>query len=221
LIGASKDTDPEDTIGNVGDDYPIYYVSWDEAVAFCRKLTEQERSAGRLPAGYEYRLPTEAEWEYACRAGTTEATYAGKMEIKGKFNAPVLDAIAWYGGNSGVGFELKNGADSSGWSEKQYPHERAGTRAVAAKAANRWGLHDMLGNVWEWCADHWHDGYRGAPDDDSAWVDAGVDAGAASRVFRGGSWFADARYVRAACRNHAHPADRGDSLGFRCARVQA
>ena len=77
----------------------------------------------------------------------------------------------------------------------------------------------MLGNVWEWCGDDWHDTYNGAPTDGSAWVDA--DGGAASRVIRGGSWGSVARNVRAACRNPLAPTIRGDSLGFRCARVQS
>jgi formylglycine-generating enzyme required for sulfatase activity len=164
-------------------------------------------------------LPSEAQWEYACRAGSHDATYAGPMEILGDINAPVLDAIAWYGGNSGVEYDLKRGHDSTGWLEKQYPHAKAGSRIVKQKLPNRWGLYDMLGNVWEWCADEWHGNYDGAPTDGSAWI-ADSD-GTADRVVRGGSWHSDARFVRSAYRGRFPPSNRNDSIGFRGARVLA
>jgi formylglycine-generating enzyme required for sulfatase activity len=168
----------------------------------------------------ELRLPTEAEWEYACRAGTTTALYTSDIEILGERNASALDPIAWYGGNSGVDFELDNGWDSSDWDEKQYPHTRAGTRPVGLKDVNPWGLCDMLGNVWEWCADHWHDSYNGAPVDGTAWIDS--DAGAGTRrVLRGGSWNSFARSVRSAYRHAFDPGIRYYIIGFRCVRVQA
>jgi formylglycine-generating enzyme required for sulfatase activity len=189
---------------------PVEQVSFEDVQAFLDKLNA-------LVPGLDLGLPSEAQWEYACRAETDTATYAGDMRIVGERNAPVLDAIAWYGGNSGVGFELDNGYDSSEWKEKQYEHTRAGTRPVAQKAANPWGLYDMLGNVWEWCGDRWHDSYKGAPTDGSAWIDPG---GAANRVVRGGSWISDARFVRAAFRYRHDPAVRDDDIGFRCARVQ-
>jgi formylglycine-generating enzyme required for sulfatase activity len=84
---------------------------------------------------------------------------------------------------------------------------------------NQWGLHEMHGNIWEWCEDHWHNNYNGAPQDGSAWLDSG--AAAALRVFRGGSWIDGARDVRAAMRARVDPAFRIDDLGFRCARVQS
>jgi formylglycine-generating enzyme required for sulfatase activity len=189
---------------------PVEQVSFEDVRGFLDKLNGLVPDLGLT-------LPSEAQWEYACRAGTETATYAGDMRIVGERNVPVLDAIAWYSGNSGVGFELDNGYDSSDWKEKQYDHTRAGTRPVAQKAANPWGLYDMLGNVWEWCDDRWHDSYRGAPTDGSAWIDPG---GAADRVVRGGSWINIARLVRAAFRNGYDPAFGYDLLGFRCARVQ-
>jgi formylglycine-generating enzyme required for sulfatase activity len=195
-------------------DRPVENVSWHDAKGFI------ERINGRV-SGLNLTLPTEAQWEYACRAGTDTATYAGPMPILGERNAPALDPIAWYGGNSGVDFDLDNGFDSSGWPEKQYPHTRAGTRPVARNHVNAWGLYDMLGNVWEWCADTWHGDYTGAPTDGSAWIDAAPGGnGEAWRVVRGGSWGDFARIVRAAYRGHIDPTVRDNSLGFRCARVQ-
>jgi formylglycine-generating enzyme required for sulfatase activity len=175
------------------------------------------RTLNGLVNGLNLTLPSEAQWEYACRAGTAQATYAGEMRILGDNNAPVLDAIAWYGGNSGVDFDLDNGHDSSDWTDKQYPHTTAGTRPVGLKTPNTWGLHDMLGNVFEWCEDQWHDTYEGAPLDGSAWVGSG---GSTNRGLRGGSWGLDARFVRAAFRFHRGPSLRDLSVGFRCARVQ-
>ncbi|MEE8525992.1 MAG: SUMF1/EgtB/PvdO family nonheme iron enzyme, partial [Thermoanaerobaculia bacterium] len=129
------------------------------------------------------------------------------------YNAPVLDAIAWYGGNSGVDFELEDGWDSSDWPEKQYPHVFAGTRPVAKKAPNPWGLYDMLGNVHEWCSDFWADSYEGAEIVDPSGPEKG-----SSRVIRGGSWISVARDVRAAYRDRYDPGYRDDGLGFRLAR---
>jgi len=192
---------------------PVEQVSYEDVQMFLQKLNARVE-------GLNLSLPSEAQWEYACRAGTTAATWAGDLTIMGDNNAPVLDKIAWYGGNSGVGFELENGYDSSGWAGKQYEHMRAGTHPVGEKAANPWGLHDMLGNVWEWCADIWHDNYAGAPEDGSAWLATEAPGGAANRVIRGGSWYFEARFVRAASRHRSGPGFRGDSLGFRCARVQ-
>jgi formylglycine-generating enzyme required for sulfatase activity len=192
---------------------PVEGASFDDVQGFLSRINAD------VP-GLELGLPSEAQWEYACRAGTGTATYAGEMQILGESNAPVLDTIAWYGGNSGVGFELDNGYDSSSWHGKQHAHERAGTRPVGMKAPNSWGLCDMLGNVNEWCIDHWHDSYDGVPADGSAWIDSGK--GAANRVIRGGSWLDDARDVRAAYRSYdGDPAYRSADLGFRCTRVQA
>lgn len=186
---------------------PVEQVSWDDAKLFLKQL-------GYRISGFQPRLPTEAEWEYACRAGTETTTYAGPMKILGTNNAPVLDPIAWYGGNSGEGFELDNGADSSGWEEKQYPHTRAGTRPVGLKKPNPWGLHDMLGNVWEWCED-WYGGY------DTVGLENPLGSTKGRyRVLRGGSWSNGAGNGRAASRHLSDPSRRGSSLGFRLARSQ-
>ena len=190
---------------------PVERVSWDDVQKFLDQIN------GRFPE-LNLGLPSEAQWEYACRARTETAIYTGELAILGQCNAPALHPIAWYGGNSGVDFDLPEGEDSSSWPEKQYPHTRAGTRLVKLKRANPWGLYDMLGNVLEWTQDHWHDDYRGAPTDGLAWER--TEAGA-SRVIRGGSWRDDARHVRAASRGGSDPGGRNGFLGFRCARVQA
>ena len=189
---------------------PVEQVSWDDVQDFLRQINARVPSLNLV-------LPSEAQWEHACRAGTETAIYTGEIAILGENNAPALDPIAWYGGNSGVDFDLPSGYDSSeDWPEKQYPHVRAGTCPVKLKQANPWGLYDVLGNVWEWTQDYWHDGYQGAPTDGSAWE---AEAGA-GRVFRGGSWLSDARDVRAACRGWDDPGFLSFDLGFRCARVQ-
>ncbi|MCP3957142.1 MAG: formylglycine-generating enzyme family protein [bacterium] len=189
---------------------PVEQVSWEDCRAWLEALNE------RVP-GLGARLPTEAEWEYACRAGTQTSTYAGELEILGANNAPLLDEVAWYGGNSGVGFELDNGWDSSDWPDKQYAHERAGSHPVGEKEPNDWGLHDMLGNVWEWCEDAWD---YGTPYDSADPVRDPVGHKGSGRVVRGGSWDSPARDVRAAARLAYVPGNRYDYLGFRLARGQ-
>jgi formylglycine-generating enzyme required for sulfatase activity len=187
---------------------PVESVSWKDCVTFMDRLNEQVPGLGLS-------LPTEAEWEYACRAGTETATYAGALVIKGERNAPMLDEIAWYGGNSGVDFELDDGHDSSNWPEKQYPHKKAGTHPVGLKRANAWGLYDMLGNVWEWCADR----YGGYSNEEV--VDPAGPLQGDAHIIRGGSWVVNARGVRSAYRDSSSPDFRNCDLGFRCARVQA
>ena len=119
---------------------PAERVSWEDCQGFIQALNQR---SPLLAA----RLPSEAEWEYACRAGTSTATWLGDLEIVGERNAPLLDAIAWYGGNCGVGFELNNGYDLTKWKERHHADSPGGSHPVAQKAANPWGLYDMLGNV--------------------------------------------------------------------------
>ena len=188
---------------------PMESVSWEEVQEFLTRIN------ARFP-GLGLSLPTEAQWECACRAGTETALYTGPIEIVGLNNAPALDGIAWYGGNSGVGYELEEGYDSSDWVEKQYDFGRTGTREVKGKSPNGWGLYDMLGNVWEWCADGRREYEAGVHEDPMGPLEAGAE-----RVVRGGSWHYSARHVRAAFRYQCNPDDRYGFLGFRCARVQS
>jgi formylglycine-generating enzyme required for sulfatase activity len=188
-------------------DRPVESVSWEDCQEFLALINQQ------VP-GLELVLPTEAQWEYACRAGTQTATYAGDLRILGESNAPALDAIAWYGGNSGVDFELDNGWNSSEWPEKQYEHTRAGSHPVTRKQPNPWGLYDMLGNVSEWCSD-WYGDYS-----DEIAIDPSGPADGSQRVLRGASWIDSARMMRSARRSAIEPVSRNGPFGFRCARVQ-
>ncbi len=156
---------------------PVINVTWDDAQAYCEWLS--------LKTGKKYRLPAEAEWEFAAKGGILSKgyTFAGG-------NDP--DKEVWYGGNSG-----------------------AQTHPVGEKTANELGLLDMSGNVWEWCADNWHDNYAGAPVDGSTWTQNGDNS---SRVLRGGAWGSSADYCRPGDRHRSHPVDWDSDRGFRLAR---
>ena len=184
-------------------DRPVECVSWEDCQEFLGRLNEL------LGRGANFRLPSEAEWEYACRAGTSSALYTGGLTLVGANNGPELDGIAWYGGNSGVGYDLAESHDGSGWPEKQYEFSGCGSRRVKMKGCNSWGLYDMLGNVWEWCGD-WYGDYDVEQSDDPFGASSG-----SVRVIRGGGWFSDARRVRAAYRDRDAPGRAGNSLGFR------
>lgn len=191
------------------DDRPVESVTWDEATTFCQTLSKT------LP-GCAVSLPSEREWEYACRAGTKTATYAGDVRIVGDADVPELDAIAWYAGNAGVDFELQNRVAFPWFEPKQSGDRTGGTHPVKLKRPNAWGLYDMLGNVWEWCTDAWSD-----PGQLRMSVEAETTAYAAvRRVVRGGSWINKAPSVRSAGRSRSGPSWCSPDLGFRC-RVQS
>lgn len=154
-----------------GENLPVDSVSWDEAMAFCARLTEM--------TGTKYRLPSEAEWEYVCRAGST-GDHSGELGL-----------MAWYDANA-------NNI----------------THPVGQLEPNAWGVHDMHGNLWEWCEDAWHDNYEGAPSDGRAWLSEGD---LSLRVLRGGSWDFNSSFCRSAFRNRDRAGDRSFYFGLRVA----
>jgi len=206
-VSSKKGDDPSKLIGLQSEQVVMYFVNHSEAEDWCAAAS---RHAG--VRGWRVTLPSEAQWEYACRAGTGGMTYAGDFTIKGKNNAPGLDAIAWYAGNSSKGYSGK-GWDTKGFEETQYPSVTAGPRRVGQKQANDWGLDDMLGNVFEWCGD-WYGGYPMRSVTDPMGASSG-----ANRVIRGGSWNGNAASSRAAYRNALEPGIRSIDLGFRPALV--
>ncbi len=199
LIGMSREAGPDAYLMNEDGDLPIYFVSWLDATEFCRRLTVRERAAGRLPGHYAYRLPTEAEWEYASRAGSRGATYADSIGPSGD-HANSLNDLAWYSANSADGYAGR------GW---RVDGKLAGPRRVATKLPNSWGLYDMLGNVWEWCRD-WYGPYPGGTLRDPTGPVTGQ-----LRVNRGGSFGSAAADERASRRAGNPPAEASAFRGFR------
>ena len=190
----------EDVMGNNPSNFktsgkraPVEQVSWEEAKEFCKRLNERERKAGRLPKGYEYSLPTEAQWEYACRAGT-ETPFA--------FGSSLSSRQANFDGNYPYG-----GASKGPYLEK--------TTEVGSYSPNAWGLYDMHGNVYEWCED-WYGDYPAGPVTNPSGPPSG-----SSRVLRGGSWDDRALPCRSASRSRSAPSSRRNDIGFRLALSSA
>ena len=173
-----------------GPDHPIYFVSHAEAEEFCRRLTEEERKAGRLQPGWDYRLPSEAQWEFACRAGKTTIT-------------PFGDRLSSNDANFD-GTKPFNGASAG-------PYRRETTK-VGSYRANPWGLHDMHGNVWEWCRDGYNEKLTGG-------VEPVGKSSGRQWVTRGGCWHNSGFECLPANRGVGRTDSRGSGLGFRVALV--
>ncbi|NEQ55639.1 MAG: formylglycine-generating enzyme family protein [Leptolyngbya sp. SIO3F4] len=165
-----------------GKDLPVEQVSWFEAVEFCQRLSKHTRNT--------YRLPSESEWEYACRAGTTTPFYFGETISTDRAN---YDGDYTYGNGKKGKFREK-------------------TTSVGSFSANNFGLYDMHGNVWEWCQDYWHESYNGAPKNGLPWIQGGSPN---YRVARGGSWDNFPAYCRSARRVYITPVIRYSNDGFR------
>jgi formylglycine-generating enzyme required for sulfatase activity len=186
---------------------PVEQVSWDDAKEFCQKLNQF--------TGKKYRLPTEAEWEYACRAGTQTRYYFGDDQS-------FLKEYAWYGDNSGDSFldTIKMWDADPNWENyyKKLMDNNCKTHPVGEKKLNNWGLYDMSGNVWEWCEDPWHDSYANKPKNiknngNTIWSSSDISF----RVLRGGCWYGNSRYCRSANRDRSDADVRYNAIGFRLA----
>lgn len=173
----------------IGMELPVESVSWEEAAEFCEKLNRREQEAGRVPEGYCYRLPTESEWEYACRAGT-------------------LTAFSFGNGLSSLEANF-DGTYPCGKAEKAVFREK--TLAPGRFSRNAWHIYDMHGNVWEWCLD-WYWDYPGKPAMDPKGPPSG-----SYRVIRGGGYFDGGRNCRSAERLGKFPKERCSNVGFRVA----
>jgi len=175
---------------------PVETVGWDDATSYCAHLTQQEQAVGRLPTGWVYRLPTESEWEYACRAGTTTAFNFGSGIHGGMAN--FWDCFEY---DAAIG-DIYVPSPAVAWLPR--------TTTVGSYAPNAWGLHDMHGNVWEWCRD-WYGTYPTGSVIDPQGAPSG-----SHRVIRGGCWgYGGGGCCRSASRYYYDPSGRGGSIGFR------
>jgi formylglycine-generating enzyme len=188
-------------IAGDGDDFPVYWVSFDAVETFCKKLTELAHRSRALPASWEFRIPTEAQWEYACRAGTTTATVFGDQMNHRQAN---------FGGKL---YDMAEGRDAG-------PAFRRATK-VGSYPANAWGFHDMHGNEFEWCRDWYHSKLPGGVDPDLSTVKGTQNRdGTYSRVRRGGAWNDDGEFCRSAFRLRYEPHRNSDHIGFRVVLVE-
>jgi formylglycine-generating enzyme len=195
VIGAFPDRLPSSEFGE-GDEFPVYWINFDEAERFCSALNRSLQRAGALPADWELRLPTEAQWEYACRAGTATATCFGDT----------------------LGAHQANFAGET--TDRAVP-ARGSSRKVGSYPANPWGIQDMHGNVWEWCRDYYHAQLPGGTDPDLYESKGAPNRdGTYSRVRRGGAWIEEGWACRSACRLRYESHRRSDHIGFRVVVVE-
>ena len=185
----------DSSLSGEGEAYPMYYTIDEDAIPFCEKLTQQERAAGRLPGDWEFRLPTEAQWEYACRAGTSTATAFGDS-LRSK-QANFNGSEPYFG--------------SPGESGENIGH----SVPVGSYAANDWGLCDMHGNVAEVCRDWFLLPLPGGTDPERTTREEGC-----GRIERGGCWFSKGHECRSAFRRNEFDSGRSSGTGFRVAIVQ-
>lgn len=182
------------------DDLPATFITWNEATEFCRAFTASEREAGRIGDQWEYRLPTEAQWERACRAGTQSKYSYGDDRSR-------LSEYAWFAQE-----EWK--LNQEGWKWENGASRPTGPIRVGLKLSNPWGLHDMHGNVWEWCSDCHSDIQPGGRDPEVKCID-----GNEHHVLRGGSWATDYALCTSVSRNCDHAGCSHPAIGFRVALV--
>jgi formylglycine-generating enzyme required for sulfatase activity len=194
---------------------PVERVNWHDCTGFCRLLD------ALLPDGPGFHLPTEVQWEFACRAGAApKPPFNGSILLEGDVLSPDLEDYAWYAGNSGKDCVVRNPQDSASWLGHEYGSPTAGPHPVKTKQPNSQGLHDVLGNVWEWCSDEWvPDAYlKRSNGVKEPRTDSTNDS--IGRVVRGGSWGRKARICRAAIRFRFLPGDLWDDQGMRLAAGQ-